>query len=76
MRKRDAEGAGPAGPGDDPDSENAGEPMSAAQRAYLRALAEEAGVPFQGDLTRDEAARRIQELQDEVERLRGERKKG
>jgi uncharacterized small protein (DUF1192 family) len=50
--------------------------MSAAQRSYLKGLAEEAGVPFQGDLTRAEASRRIQEMQDEVERLRGERKKG
>ena len=52
------------------------EPMSAAQRSYLKALAEEAGVPFQGDLTRAEASRRIQALQDEVERLHGDRKKG
>jgi len=51
-------------------------PMTAAQRSYLKTLSEEAGVPFEGDLSRAEAARRVDELQDRVERLRGERKKG
>ncbi|HYD98337.1 MAG TPA: DUF3072 domain-containing protein [Alphaproteobacteria bacterium] len=38
------------------------EPMSDDQREHLRLLSEEAGEPIQGDLGRDEAERKIQEL--------------
>ena len=51
------------------------EPMTAAQRSYLKTLSQEAGVPFQGSLTKAEASLRIDELQDQVERRRGESKR-
>lgn len=39
------------------------EPMTGAQRSYLKTLSEEAGVEFDGELTKAEASRRIDELQ-------------
>ena len=51
------------------------EPMTAAQRSYLRTLSEESGVPFEGNLTRADAARRIAELQDRASRLKEENRK-
>jgi uncharacterized damage-inducible protein DinB len=39
------------------------EPMTAAQASYLQTLAEEAGVKTEGDLTKAEAAQRIEALQ-------------
>lgn len=39
------------------------EPMTGAQRSYLRTLSEEAKVPFDENLTKAEASRRIDELQ-------------
>jgi hypothetical protein len=39
------------------------EPMTGAQASYLKTLTEEAGEPFQEDLTKAEASRRIDELQ-------------
>jgi hypothetical protein len=39
------------------------EPMTGAQRSYLKTLSEEAKVPFDGHLTKAEASRRIDELQ-------------
>jgi hypothetical protein len=39
------------------------EPMTGAQRSYLKTLSEEAGVPFDEHLTKAEASRRIDELQ-------------
>lgn len=40
-----------------------GEPMTGAQRSYLKTLSEEAGVEFDDDLTKAEASKRIDELQ-------------
>ena len=39
------------------------EPMTGAQRSYLKTLCEEAKVPFDDKLTKAAASRRIDELQ-------------
>jgi Protein of unknown function (DUF3072) len=39
------------------------EPMTGAQASYLKTLSDEAGEPFQDDLTKAEASLRIDELQ-------------
>lgn len=39
------------------------EPMTGAQRSYLKTLSEEARVPFDEGLTKAQASRRIDELQ-------------
>lgn len=39
------------------------EPMTGAQRSYLKTLSEEARMPFDDGLTKAEASRRIDELQ-------------
>ena len=39
------------------------EPMTGAQRSYLKTLSEEAKVPFSDDLSKAEASKRIDELQ-------------
>ncbi len=55
----------------DPDDWITGdEPMTAAQASYLRTLAEEAGEEPSTELTKAEASKRIDELQDESPRLR------
>ena len=49
----------------DPDDWTTGdEPMTGAQRSYLKTLSEEAKVPFEGNLTKAEASKRIDELQE------------
>ena len=40
------------------------EPMTGAQRSYLKTLCEEAKVPFDDSLTKAEASKRIDELQE------------
>jgi hypothetical protein len=40
-----------------------GEPMTGAQRSYLKTLSEEAQEPFDENLTKAEASKRIEELQ-------------
>jgi hypothetical protein len=48
----------------DPDKWVTGEePMTGAQRSYLKTLSEEAKQPFDDSLTKAEASRRIEELQ-------------
>jgi hypothetical protein len=48
----------------DPDDWVTGdEPMTGAQRSYLKTLSEEAHVPFDENLTKAEASQRIDELQ-------------
>jgi len=39
-----------------------GEPMTGAQKSYLKTLTEEAGEPFDESLTKGEASQRIEEL--------------
>ena len=49
----------------DPDEWTTGdEPMTGAQRSYLKTLSEEAKVPFDERLTKAEASKRIDELQE------------
>ena len=38
------------------------EPMTGAQRSYLKTLSDEANVPFEENLTKAEASKRIDEL--------------
>jgi hypothetical protein len=49
----------------DPDDWTTGdEPMTGAQRSYLKTLCEEAKEPFDESLTKAEASKRIDELQE------------
>jgi hypothetical protein len=49
----------------DPDDWTTGdEPMTGAQRSYLKTLSEEAKVVFDDKLTKAEASKRIDELQE------------
>jgi hypothetical protein len=53
----------------DPESWTTGdEPMTGAQRSYLHTLAEEAGVKVNDDLTKAEASKKIDELQERTGR--------
>ena len=45
-----------------------GEPMTGAQASYLKTLSEEAHEEFDDDLTKAEASKRIDALQDETGR--------
>ncbi|QJW83257.1 DUF3072 domain-containing protein [Ramlibacter terrae] len=44
------------------------EPMTGAQRSYLKTLSEEAKVEFDDKLTKAEASKRIDELQEQTGR--------
>jgi len=53
----------------DPDDWTTGdEPMTGAQASYLKTLSDQADEPFTTDLTKAEASKRIDELQDETGR--------
>ena len=53
----------------DPDQWKTGdEPMTGAQRSYLNTLASEAGEQVEQDLTKAEASKRIDELQEKTGR--------
>ncbi len=55
----------------DPDNWTTGdEPMTGAQASYLKTLSDQAGEEFSTDLTKAEASKRIDELQDETGRGR------
>ena len=55
----------------DPDQWTTGdEPMTGAQRSYLHTLAEEAGEEVSDDLTKAEASKSIDELQEKTGRGR------
>jgi hypothetical protein len=47
------------------------EPMTGAQRSYLKTLSDEANVPFEQNLTKAEASKRIDELRQRSDRLAG-----
>jgi hypothetical protein len=47
------------------------EPMTGAQKSYLKTLSEEAGEPFDGSLTKAQASERIEQLQAVTGRGRG-----
>lgn len=67
MSKTDSNSAKPE-PGNaikDPDDWKTGdEPMTGAQRSYLHTLADEAGEDVDDDLSKAEASKKIDELQD------------
>jgi hypothetical protein len=44
------------------------EPMTGAQKSYLKTLSEEAGEPFDEQLTKAQASQRIEELQERTGR--------
>ena len=53
----------------DPDNwTTGGEPMTGAQASYLKTLSEEAGEEFDDSLTKAEASKRIDELQEKTGR--------
>lgn len=53
----------------DPDEWTTGdEPMTGAQRSYLKTLADEAGETFDEQLTKAEASKKIDELQQKTGR--------
>jgi len=55
----------------DPDDWTTGEePMTGAQESYLQTLATEAGEEVESELTKAEASKRIDELQDKTGRGR------
>ena len=45
------------------------EPMTGAQRSYLKTLSDEANVPFEENLTKAEASKRIDQLKQRSDRL-------
>ncbi len=45
------------------------EPMTGAQRSYLKTLSDEAKVPFEESLTKAEASKRIDQLRQQSDRL-------
>jgi Protein of unknown function (DUF3072) len=56
----------------DPDEWTTGEePMTGAQQSYLHTLATEAGEEVESDLTKAEASKRIEELQEKTGRTGG-----
>ena len=52
------------------------EPMTGAQRSYLKTLSEEAKVEFDENLTKAEASKRIDELQQQTGRGLDQQQKG
>ena len=53
----------------DPDDWKTGdEPMTGAQQSYLQTLSDEAGEPFEENLTKADASKRIEELQEKTGR--------
>jgi hypothetical protein len=53
----------------DPDTwVTGGEPMTGAQESYLSTLAEQAGEEVEDDLTKAEASKKIEELQEKTGR--------
>ena len=70
--KRTQAGADTGNMEKDPDDWVTGdEPMTGAQKSYLKTLSEEAHVDFDENLTKAEASRRIDELQQQTGRGRG-----
>jgi len=67
--KRTQDQADQGNPIKDPDDWTTGdEPMTGAQRSYLGTLGQEAGVEVDDDLTKAEASKKIDELQDRTGR--------
>ena len=67
--KRDVRTEGDSNTIKDPDEWTTGdEPMTGAQRSYLKTLADEAGEQADEDLTKAEASKRIDDLRDKTGR--------
>ena len=72
--KRIAEQSADSNMEKDPDSWVTGdEPMTGAQKSYLKTLCEEAREPFDEGLTKAQASKRIDELQERTGRGTGSR---
>ena len=57
----------------DPDDWTTGdEPMTGAQKSYLKTLSEEAGEEFDETLSKADASKRIDELQGKSQRVQGQ----
>jgi Protein of unknown function (DUF3072) len=55
----------------DPDDWKTGdEPMTPAQRSYLETLSQDTGEPFDDDLTKAEASKKIDELREQSPRVK------
>ena len=69
MTKKTPDAAGVGSPVKDPDQWTTGqEPMTGPQESYLHTLAREAGEPVPDDLTKAEASKKIDELQEQTGR--------
>jgi hypothetical protein len=69
--KVEADSSRPSNTQKDPDDWVTGdEPMTGAQASYLKTLSEEAGEPFDPELTKAEASKRIDALQQKTGRGR------
>ena len=69
MSKDDKEQTGTSNTVKNPDEWTTGdEQMTGAQRSYLKTLSDEAGVGFNENLTKAEASKRIDELQQKTGR--------
>lgn len=69
MAKQNQDAPANAGAQKDPDEWVTGdESMTGPQASYLRTLAQEAGEPVDDDLTKAEASKRIEELQERTGR--------
>ena len=67
--KKDVRVEGDSNTVKDPDQWTTGdEPMTGAQRSYLKTLADEAGEEAEDDLTKAEASKRIDALRDKTGR--------
>ncbi|MFB9236824.1 DUF3072 domain-containing protein [Plantactinospora siamensis] len=69
MSDQNSPQANPAGAIKDPDEWVTGEePWTAAQRSYLETLSREAGSELPGEMTKADAAKRIEDLQEQTGR--------
>jgi hypothetical protein len=69
MADQNETGQGPSNMIKEPDEWKTGdEPMTGAQASYLKTLSDEAGEPFPQGLTKAEASKRIDELQEKTGR--------
>lgn len=66
--KADADSVRPNPEKDPEDWATGEEPMTGPQASYLRTLCQEAGEPFEEGLTKAEASRRIEALQEKTGR--------
>ena len=69
MSRQNEQSEAPSNTVKDPDEWTTGdEPMTGAQKSYLKTLSDEAGVEFDEKLSKAEASKRIDELQQQTGR--------